>query len=126
MFIRKISEIVGTERDVEFEHKGFKSQRLLLEKDGMGFSFHKTILPKGLKQIWHYKKHLEACYCIEGEAFITNLETGEKFHILPETIYVLNNHEQHQFEAIKDTILISVFNPPVKGNEQHNNEGSYE
>ena len=81
MFIRKISEIVGTERDVEFEHKGFKSQRLLLEKDGMGFSFHKTILPKGLKQSWHYKKHLEACYCIEGEAFITNLETGERLNM---------------------------------------------
>lgn len=126
MFIRTIKEIENTDRDVNFSHEGFKSQRLLLAKDGMGFSFHKTIIPKGLKQIWHYKKHLEACYCISGEAFVTDMSTGNVFHVLPETIYVLDKHDRHEFEAIKDTVLISVFNPPVKGNEVHKEDGSYE
>jgi len=38
-------ELEGTERDVKF--KEGKSLRYLLERDNMGFSLHKTIIPKG-------------------------------------------------------------------------------
>lgn len=108
------------------EGVGFKSIRLIIEEDKMGFSFHKTIIPKGGPYHWHYTKHLEACFCIKGEGILTNLENKQQFIIDEGMIYILNNHDDHTFEALEDVELISVFNPPVKGNEIHKEDGSYE
>lgn len=105
---------------------GFESIRVLLEKDNMGFSLHKTIIPKGGPYRWHYKNHLEACYCISGLGELVDLETGYTYIIEPDSIYVLDKHDNHTFEALEDVVLISVFNPPVKGNEVHKKDGSYE
>jgi len=124
MIVRTINEIEGTERDVQFAQG--KSLRIILDKDAMGFSVHKTIIPAGQVGIWHYKNHLEACYCIQGEAVLTNLETNEVFRISPDTLYALDKHDNHQFESITDVVLISIFNPPVKGSEVHKEDGSYE
>ncbi len=124
MKIRTIKEIENTERDVNF--KEGKSLRLLLAKDNMGFSVHKTIIPKGKKGHWHYKHHLEACYCIQGSGILTNLVTGEKHKIEVDTIYALDDNDNHTFEALEDVILISIFNPPVTGQEIHKKDGSYE
>ena len=42
MKIVKVQDIIGTEREVS--DKQWTSRRLLLKKDGMGFSFHETII----------------------------------------------------------------------------------
>jgi L-ectoine synthase len=106
--------------------KGFESIRFILEKDNMGFSLHKTIIPKGGPYNWHYTKHKEACFCIKGDGELVNLDNGDRFTISEGTIYILDNHDNHTFEAFEDVELISVFNPPVKGNEIHKDDGSYE
>lgn len=123
MVVRTIDEIRGTEREVHGE--GFTSLRLLLARDGMGFSVHKTVIPKGGPYHWHYTHHLEACYCVEGSGILTNLETGKTYAIIPDTIYVLDKHDDHTFRALSDIVLISIFNPPVTGQEVHNADGSY-
>ncbi len=123
MTVRTIKEIENTDRNVSFV--GGNSLRLILAKDGMGFSFHKTIIPKGEPHHWHYKQHLEACFCVSGRGILTDNETLKQYDIVPDTIYLLDNHDSHFFQAIEDTILISVFNPPVTGNEVHNADGSY-
>jgi len=117
------NDLIGTERDVKF--KEGRSIRMILEKDGMGFSFHKTIIPKGKKGHWHYKYHKESCYCIKGKGILTNLTTKEKYKINVGDIYILDNHDNHTFESLEDVVLISVFNPPIKGNEIHQKDGSY-
>jgi len=122
----RISDLVGTEREVRCPRGGFVSMRALLERDGMGFSMHKTVIPKGTPQHWHYTHHLEACYCIAGRGRLTNLLTGHVYHIEPDVVYVLDNHDDHTFQADEDTVLISVFNPPVTGTEVHREDGSYE
>lgn len=126
MKVLKTNDLRGTERDVKFN--AGNSIRLLLESDNMGFSFHITEMPasNGKKFMWHYNKHLESCYCLSGRGVITDLSSGESFLIEPGTIYVLDNHDKHTFEPIEDTVLISVFNPPVKGNETHKQDGSYD
>lgn len=124
MKIKRINQLLGTEREVH--GGGFISVRAILASDGMGFSVHKTIIPTGGPYHWHYTKHLEACYCIKGTGVLTNLETGEKHMISTDVIYVLDNHDDHTFEALSDVVLISVFNPPVKGSEIHKEDGSYE
>ena len=117
------NDLTGTERDVKF--KEGTSIRMILEKDGMGFSFHKTIIPKGKKGNWHYKYHKESCYCIQGKGILTNLTTEKEYKINVGDIYILDNHDNHTFESLEDVILISVFNPPIKGNEIHQKDGSY-
>jgi L-ectoine synthase len=123
--IVKDSDLLGTDRDVDCPRGGFKSIRILVERDGMGFSLHKTVIPVGPPQRWHYKHHREACYCVEGSGVITNETTGERHRIEPGTTYVLDNHEAHTFKANEPTVLISVLNPPVVGDEVHQDDGSY-
>lgn len=125
MKIVRIADLTATEREVRCPNNGFTSFRALLASDGMGFSIHKTVIPKGPPQHWHYTHHLEACYCIAGRGVLTNLETGDRHSIVPETIYVLDKHDDHTFEALEDVVLISVFNPPVTGTEVHREDGSY-
>jgi len=123
MKVRTIKECENTERDVNF--KEGKSLRVVLAKDNMGFSIHKTIIPKGKKGHWHYKHHLESCYCIQGSGILTDLTTGEQHVINVDSVYSLDDNDNHTFEALEDVILISVFNPPVTGDEIHQKDGSY-
>jgi L-ectoine synthase len=125
MKVISIHDIENTDREVHCPDGGFVSFRFLLERDGMGFSLHKTMIPKGPPQHWHYTHHLEACYCVSGGGTLTNLKTGAWFTILPDKCYVLDQHDDHTFEALQDTVLISVFNPPVTGNEVHGPDRSY-
>lgn len=123
MKIHRIEDIKDTERDIKFAEG--TSLRFVLACDGMGFSLHKTIIPKGQKGHWHYKHHLEACYCIKGCGILTDLSTGNRHSILEDDCYILDNHDDHTFEALENVVLISVFNPPVTGNEVHQKDGSY-
>lgn len=116
----------GTERDVKCPNGGFQSLRMLLEKDGMGFGMTRTLIPKGEPQHWHYTNHLEACYCVSGEATLLNCDTGELHKIRSGVLYALDNHDDHLFHAHSDVELICVFNPPLKGGELHNADGEYE
>jgi len=120
------TQLCGTDREVHCPKGGFVSTRMLLEADGMGFTMTHTFIPKGLPQTWHYKNHLEACYCVSGEGRLGNLETGETYEIRPGVMYALDKHDKHLFMALEDTVLICVFNPPLKGREVHREDGSYE
>lgn len=125
MKVIRNKEIKGTKREVRCPNGGFTSFRYLLEGDGMGFSLHRTEIPKGTPQHWHYKNHLEACYCVSGTGWLVNLKTRERRLIKPDTCYALDKHDDHTFEALEDVVLISVFNPPVTGREVHGEDGSY-
>lgn len=116
--------LMEPERSVKF-NAGI-SERILLAKDGMGFSVHRTVMKKGGPYHWHYKNHLEACYCISGLGYLTDLATGNEFVIEPGDCYVLDSHDDHTFEILEDIVLISIFNPPCKGTETHNQDGSYD
>jgi len=41
-------------------------------------------------------------------------------------VYILNENDDHEFEALTEVVLISVFTPAIKGNEIHQSDGSYE
>lgn len=112
-------------RVVACPHGGFVSHRILLESDNMGYSLTKTVIPVAGPQFWHYKEHLESCYCVSGRGKITNKASGESFDIVPDTTYVLDKHDAHFFEAFEEMILICVFNPPLTGRELHQEDGSY-
>ena len=122
MKVIKISEL-PVERKVNF-HAGV-SNRILLDSDNMGYTLTKTVIQAGERKFQHYKHHLESCYCVSGHAELINASTMEKFIIEPDTTYVLDQNDPHYFEAFEETVLICVFNPPLTGQEIHQEDGSY-
>ena len=123
MIFRTLEEMAGTQREVHAPT--FVSRRMLLGRDGMGFSFHDTVLYGGMEtRIW-YKHHLEAVYCIEGTGEIESLEDGKVYGIKPGTMYALDKHDRHILRAVTDLRMICVFTPPLTGQEVHDEEGTY-
>ena len=125
MIISKLSETLGTAREVGGPSLGWTSRRLLLKGDGMGFSVHDTLIYPGTPLHLHYRNHLEAVYCIEGKATVTDLSTRQVHDILPGTLYALDRHDEHLLEAIVESRFVCVFNPPVQGDEVHDSTGAY-
>ncbi|QCT20284.1 ectoine synthase [Jejubacter calystegiae] len=118
MIIRSLDDIINTERDVSWG--AGKSRRLLLEKDGLGYSIMETIVESGSQSVLEYTNHLETCYCIEGEGWVKDLATGERHEIYPGVMYSLNNHDKHILAATTRLKLLSVFMPALIGPESHN------
>ncbi|WP_144932611.1 ectoine synthase [Paenibacillus sp. 32O-W] len=123
MIVRQLDEIIGTDNDVDTPT--WNSRRLLLQKDGMGFSLHDTIIKAGTETFIWYKNHVEAVYCIEGEGEIEVKETGRVYPLKAGTLYALDGHEKHYLRATKDMRMVCVFNPPCTGREVHDEEGTY-
>lgn len=123
MKVTRLSDIEGTDRETHADT--WKSRRLVLADADVGFSFHDTVLYAGTTtQMW-YRHHIESVYCIEGAGRLFNRETGEVHEITPGTLYLLDGHERHALEAVTDLRMMCVFNPPLTGNETHQEDGSY-
>ena len=123
MRVVKLDEVIGTEHDVHGET--WNSRRLLLAKDGMGFSVHDTIIHAGTTTPLWYKHHLEAVYCIEGKGSVTTEADGKVYPIEAGTIYALDKNDKHLLKAETRMRMVCVFNPPVTGNEVHDKDGAY-
>ena len=69
---------------------------------------------------------LEAVYCVAGNGRIRDLSTGEVHEITDGTLYALDNHDKHiLYGGTEDMRLICAFNPPVTGQEVHDEDGAY-
>jgi L-ectoine synthase len=123
VIVRTLEDIVGTDRDVDGGN--WSSRRLSLAEDGMGFSMHDTVLRAGTETHMWYKHHLEGVYCIEGKATLEDKATGEVHEIRPGTIYLLNDNDRHVLRVEEDLRVICTFNPPVTGQEVHDDDGAY-
>lgn len=119
MFVRSLADAEKTDKFVDWGNG--TSHRLLTEQDKMGFTVCHTVVRAGTESKLHYRNHLEACYCIGGSGEIEDMN-GEVFPIKEGDIYVLDQHDRHLLRGgqDKDLVLVSVFNPPLKGTERHN------
>lgn len=122
MIVKHLEEIVDTKDDIDTQT--WNSRRLLLTKDGMGFSLHDTLIKAGTETLIWYKNHVEAVYCIEGEGEIEVIG-GETYAISPGMMYALDGHEKHYLRARSQMRMVCVFNPPLTGAEVHDEEGTY-
>ncbi|OIB03303.1 L-ectoine synthase [Paenibacillus sp. LC231] len=122
MIVKHLEEIVDTKDDIDTTT--WNSRRLLLTKDGMGFSLNDTLIKAGTETLIWYKNHVEAVYCIEGEGEI-EIVGGETYPISPGMMYALDGHEKHYLRARSQMRMVCVFNPPLTGAEVHDKEGTY-
>lgn len=123
MIVKTISEIDGTEAEVVTPN--WISKRILLKKDGMGYSVHETTILPGTQTFIWYKNHLETVFCVEGEGEVELIDEGKIFKIVPGTMYALNKHDKHYLRAKTRMRTVCVFNPPLTGKEVHDAEGVY-
>lgn len=123
MIVTHLSDLDGTDRDVESET--WRSRRFVLAREGVGFSFHDTVLYAGTETDMWYANHIEAVYCVGGEGELVNQETGDVHELRDGTLYLLDGHERHTVRATTDLRMACVFNPPVTGREVHDERGVY-
>ncbi|MGD8710561.1 MAG: ectoine synthase [Ectothiorhodospiraceae bacterium] len=123
MLVRRLEEIKGTQDEVDDGQ--WISRRFVLSRDGVGHSFHETVIRAGEALHMQYKNHFETVYCIEGEGEIEDLSEGGTHAIRPGTLYSLTNHQEHVLRAHTELRLVCAFTPPLVGPETHDEDGSY-
>ncbi len=124
MIVRTLEQCRDSERRVVAQT--WESVRMLLKDDNMGFSFHITTIYADTTTHIHYQNHLESVYCIQGEGEI-EIVGGKTYPIKPGTLYVLDKHDEHFLKANKgkEMVMACVFNPPITGQEVHDENGVY-
>ncbi len=123
MIVRSFAELTDTERHVKTLN--WHSKRIVLAQEGVGFSLHETVLDPGRVNDFWYAHHVEAVVCLEGEGELLDKETGRTYRITPGTMYLLDKHEHHKLRPATRMRTICVFNPPVTGQEVHDENGVY-
>ena len=124
MIVRTLTSALESKQHVRGD--GWESRRILLKKDGLGYSFHDTILEEGCELRIEFKNPIESNYCIAGEGEVVDIASGEIHPIAPGTLYALDQHDAHILRATKGTLrLVCVFTPALTGEEVHDKDGSY-
>lgn len=124
MLVRHIRDVIGTHDEIKTPT--WTSRRMLLRKDGMGFSFHETIIHPGTETHIHYQNHLEAVYVIDGDGEIETIADGKRYVLEPGVMYALNDNDEHWLRGGTAPLrVICVFNPPLTGAEVHDDKGVY-
>jgi len=125
MFVRTIDELKGTDKHITMKSGNGQSIRLLLADDGMGFSLSDVYLVPGtVNKLW-YKNHWEANYVVAGNAALEDRTTGETWALSPGSLYMVGPNDRHIISTDQDVQILSIFNPPVTGNEYHDEDGGY-
>ena len=125
MIVRNLADIRASDSNVMSENNTWESARMLLKKDGMGFSFHVTTLYAGAEIKLQYLNHFESVFIMQGKGTIEDLSSGEIHDLFPGVMYALNLHDNHVLSVEKEIVCACVFNPPVPGQEIHDENGSY-
>lgn len=124
MIVKHVNDVIGTQDEIKTDN--WVSRRVLLKQDGMGFSFHETIIFPGTETRIHYQNHLEAVWCIEGDGEIETIADGKKHALGPGVVYALDQHDEHWLRGGSKALrVICVFNPPLIGTEVHDQNGVY-
>lgn len=122
MIVKRLEDVVGTKGDAQGDN--WHSMRLLHAEDGMGVTLTDSILEEGFEMVLWQKNHLEACYCLEGEGTVEELDTGKVHQIRQGTLYAMNNHDRHRIRVNKRMRVICTFVPALTGREKHDADGS--
>jgi L-ectoine synthase len=123
VIVRSVHDLEDTDRDIKTPN--WRSKRIVLAKEGVGFSVHETTLYAGTVNDFWYANHVEAVFVVEGEGELLDKETGTTYRLEPGSLYLLDKHDHHQLRPRTDMRTVCVFNPPVTGREVHDENGVY-
>ena len=126
MIVRTLEDLKTLGRIKYPADKSFRSARFLTASDDMGFSYNENKVARGTTlKVW-LKNHWEANYIVSGKGEVTNLTSGERWPLEAGVLYVVGPNDQHRLSFIEDECHISIFFPPLSGDERFDEDGSYE
>ncbi|PVA97611.1 hypothetical protein E3G57_003551 [Mycobacteroides abscessus] len=125
MQVRRLSEIEGTERDVTAATGAWRSKRILLASDGLGYSLSETVVYAGTETDICYANHIEAVFCISGRMILVDRDENKEHIIEPGTLHILDDADNHTIKPIVDSTFLCIFTPPLTGREDHDADGVY-
>ena len=126
MIVRSIEQQKATGHAHEVAYGNMETVRLLLAEDGAGFSVSDVTVTEPMDVVLQYKHHIEANIFLAGGGSVEDLATGEIHEIHAGVTYVVFPQDRHRVRLVAGTRLICVFNPPLVGDENHNEEGGYD
>ena len=121
MYVKRLEDVPV----VEIGHGRANAYRYLTHDDGCGFTISTPRAPEGKGIVMWYQNHVEANYVLEGEGSVEDVTTGEKWDLAPGTVYVVGPRDRHQVTWFTDLWVMSIFNPPIYGDETHDDQGGY-
>jgi L-ectoine synthase len=127
MFIRTLDELEKLGR-IRFPvgNDTFRSARFLTAVDGMGYSYNENRAKKGTDLVVWLKHHWEANYIIAGKGEVTDLTSGERWPVEAGVLYVVGPNDRHRLLLTEDAHYVSIFCPPLRGDERFDKDGGYE
>ncbi len=123
MIYHTAESLKGTKRYVQAD--GFVSIRLALAEDNLGFTVTEATGKTELDLEIQHKNHIEAVYVLEGTGEVELVETGKVYKLYPGVFYAFDKHERHKYRLDTDVRAIAIFNPPLIGDENNDEEGGY-
>ncbi len=102
-----------------------RSTRFLTARDGMGFTLSDVRLARGMDTTLWYRHHWEANYIAAGTGRVTDLGNGDSWPLAPGSLYTVGPGDRHLVEPDEALHIVSVFAPPLNGDEAHDADGSY-
>jgi len=124
MFVKRADEMRRAGKEMIVGNGQARTVRMLTKADGLGFGFSDVHLAAGAEAILWYKHHWEANHIISGTGEVTDLTTGQTWKLEPSMAYNVGPKDRHRLRAHTDIHLVSVFCPPLVGNEQHDKDGA--
>lgn len=106
--------------------KSFRSARYLTADEEMGFSYNENTVAAGTDLTVWLKHHWEANYIVSGQGEVTDLADGRAWSLRPGILYVVGPNDRHRLRFTEDECHLSIFYPPLTGNERFDEDGSYE
>jgi L-ectoine synthase len=125
MLVRTRDDAMAAGHELEISHGTATSTRYLVQADGLGFSFSAVFMAPGQEATLWYKNHWEANYIVSGSGELEELASGRRWPLEPGTLYVVGPDDRHVVRARSELRLVSVFNPPIVGDENHDADGSF-
>ncbi len=124
MFVRRAEQMRQAGHEMVVANGQARTIRMITAADQVGFSLSDVHLAAGVATDLWYKHHQEANFVISGSGQVEDLTTGEVWALAPETVYCVGPEDRHRLSATSDLHLLSVFCPPLRGDEQHDADGA--
>ena len=127
MLVRTEEQLESQGQVISISHGKSTALRWITQRDGLNFSLSEARSNhEGFSDLW-YKNHWEANFVRTGTAVLEDRSTGEQWNLEPGVLYCVGPKDKHRIIRGKNANvrIISVFNPPIVGQETHDEDGAY-
>ena len=124
MFAKTVTDLADSGLLLSAAAGSATTLRMLTQADDVGITLSDVHMAAGNSNTLWYKHHWEANVVLAGRGRVEDLTTGQSWAMEPGMMYCVGPNDRHAMHAEEDLHLISVFNPPLRGDEIHDGEGT--